>query len=300
MATELRQFGKYLLEQVDNRLDELMAHIAEAGPSYAQDTHAREKVRMSYLALVECIEQHNIEQLVDISKQIGMERVTAGFSIQEVLNSVEMMRDHIWKLLIEYMYEHGGWPYERVRMLEDFTHTFMINIAASFGTALEQTRSEMQEQSEKLEAQSQTIRELGTPIMPVYEGVLVLPLVGTLDSYRASQVMETLLEAISNYQADIVIMDITGVPLVDTSVANYILQAARAAKLVGARVMLVGIGSEIAQTMVHLGVDMSDIMTLANLQEGIQYAFEQLGIRMVQQGPQQVPHHHNNAQWQVL
>jgi rsbT co-antagonist protein RsbR len=118
--------------------------------------------------------------------------------------------------------------------------------------------------------------------MPVHEGVLVLPLVGVLDSYRASQVMEKLLEAIAGYQADLVIMDITGVPVVDTSVANYILQAARAAKLVGARVILVGIGAEIAQTMVHLGVDMNDIITLANLQEGIQYAFEQLGISMVQ------------------
>jgi rsbT co-antagonist protein RsbR len=281
MAIELRQFGTFLREQVDTRIIKLMDSIAEAGPSYAQDTHSHEKVRMSYLALVECIEMNDKQQLVEISKSIGMERATSGFAIQEVLNSVEMMRNHIWELLIEYMNERGGWPYERVRMLEDFTHTFMINIAASFGMVLEQTRSEMQEQSEKLEAQSQTIRELGTPIMPVYEGVLVLPLVGILDSYRASQVMETLLEAISSYQADIVIIDITGVPLVDTSVANYILQAARAAKLVGAQVILVGIGSEIAQTMVHLGVDMHDIMTLANLQEGLQYAFEQLGISMV-------------------
>jgi rsbT co-antagonist protein RsbR len=178
------------------------------------------------------------------------------------------------------MEDNGEWSPEPIQRLEDFIHTFQINVSAEFGKVLEQAREELQEKSEQLEAQRQTIRELGTPILPVHEGVLVLPLVGVVDSNRATQVMEILLEAISSYQADLVIIDITGVPVVDTSVANYILQAARATKLIGAQVILVGIGAEIAQTMVHLGVDLSDIITLANLQEGLQYAFERLGISL--------------------
>lgn len=281
MTTQHQAFGAFLREQVDTNLDTMMQDITRIGPTYAQEEAAREKVRASFLVIAEAIEQNDMPGLVKASQDIGLDRARSGFGIQEVLNSFEILRNHIWRLLQDFLQDRAPWSLQEIQQLEDFMHTFLLNVATSFGNLLEQTRSEMEEQSDRLEAQSRTIRELGTPIMPVHEGVLVLPLVGVLDSYRASQVMEKLLEAIAGYQADLVIMDITGVPVVDTSVANYILQAARAAKLVGARVILVGIGAEIAQTMVHLGVDMSDIITLANLQEGIQYAFEQLGISMV-------------------
>jgi rsbT co-antagonist protein RsbR len=114
--------------------------------------------------------------------------------------------------------------------------------------------------------------------VPIYEGILVLPLVGTIDSRRAAQIMESALEKIVSYQADVLILDITGVPIVDTGVANYILQMARAVTLLGSRVVLVGIGAEIAQTIVQLGVDLRDMTTLANLQAGISYALAQQGF----------------------
>jgi rsbT co-antagonist protein RsbR len=128
--------------------------------------------------------------------------------------------------------------------------------------------------------QAARIRELSTPIIPVHTGVLVLPLVGAIDSYRAGQIMEALLEGIGREQADVVIIDITGVPMVDTGVGNYLLQAARAARLLGSRVVLVGISAEIAQTIVQLGVDLSDITTHADLQAGIAYALGTLGLEI--------------------
>src|SRR5262245_61915584 len=128
--------------------------------------------------------------------------------------------------------------------------------------------------------QASRIRELSTPIIPVHTGVLILPLVGAIDSYRAGQIMEALLEGIGREQADVVIIDITGVPMVDTGVANYLLQAARAARLLGSRLVLVGIRAEIAQTIVQLGVDLSDITTHANLQAGIAYALGTLGLEI--------------------
>ena len=105
-----------------------------------------------------------------------------------------------------------------------------------------------------------------------------MPLVGTIDSYRASQIMETLLEGIARQQADVVIIDITGVPVVDTGVGNHLLQAAQAAELLGARVILVGISAEVAQTMVQLGINLSRIVTLATLQAGIEYALDLQGL----------------------
>jgi rsbT co-antagonist protein RsbR len=93
-------------------------------------------------------------------------------------------------------------------------------------------------------------------------------------------ITENLLEAIVRYQADIVILDITGVPVVDTQVANYLVTTTSACKLLGSRVVLVGIGGAIAQAMVHLGVDLSGIVTLANLQAGIAWTFDQLGLQV--------------------
>ncbi|KAB8144087.1 STAS domain-containing protein [Chloroflexia bacterium SDU3-3] len=122
------------------------------------------------------------------------------------------------------------------------------------------------------------IRELSTPIMPVSEGILVLPLVGSIDSHRAGEINERLLEGIAEHQAEIVIIDITGVPLMDTSTANLLLMTTKAANLLGSQIILCGIGAEIAQTITHLGVDLSNLTTMSNLQSSISYALEQTGL----------------------
>ena len=123
-----------------------------------------------------------------------------------------------------------------------------------------------------------TVRELSSPVIQVWEDVLVLPLVGAIDSRRAMNMMESLLTGITSYQAEQVIIDITGVPVMDTSVANYLLQTIKAASLLGARCMLVGISSEMAQTIVGLGLDLSTITTYSNLRAGIQAALESTGF----------------------
>jgi rsbT co-antagonist protein RsbR len=134
------------------------------------------------------------------------------------------------------------------------------------------------EQQERHEQLISTIRELSTPIIPVYQGILVLPLVGSIDSRRATEITERLLEAIAAQQADIVIIDITGVSLIDTSTANHLLMTTRAANLLGSRVVLVGMGADIAQTIVHLRVELRGLVTLADLQAGIAYALERIGL----------------------
>lgn len=134
---------------------------------------------------------------------------------------------------------------------------------------------------EVIEAQRRAILELSTPIVPMLEGVLVLPLVGSIDTARAGQIMETLLEAIGQYHAQVVIIDITGVPVVDTGVANHLLQVAQAAGLLGAECVLVGISPEVAQTIVSLGVNLSRILTRRDLQSGVEYALRRTGKRIV-------------------
>jgi anti-anti-sigma factor len=123
-----------------------------------------------------------------------------------------------------------------------------------------------------IEAQRATLRELSTPLIPVSDEVLIMPLIGTVDSGRAQQVLETLLEGVAQHQARLAIVDITGVSVVDTQVAQALVQAAQAVRLLGAQVILTGIQPQIAQTLVNLGVDLSGIITRSSLQSGITYA----------------------------
>jgi rsbT co-antagonist protein RsbR len=132
---------------------------------------------------------------------------------------------------------------------------------------LEEERAAMQQQV--IDAQRDALRELSTPLIPISDNVLIMPLIGTIDSQRAQQVMESLLEGVARHQADLVILDITGVSVVDTQVAQAFIQAAQAVRLLGAQVMLTGIQPQIAQTLVHLGADLGGIITRGSLQSGI-------------------------------
>jgi anti-anti-sigma factor len=124
---------------------------------------------------------------------------------------------------------------------------------------------------EEIEARS-------APVVPIFAGILVMPLMGALDSLRAQNVMSAALEEATNHAATTLILDITGVPVVDTMVANYLLQAIQALRLVGTETILVGISPEIAQTMVQLGLRLENITTRADLQSGLQVALKQQGL----------------------
>jgi anti-anti-sigma regulatory factor len=147
---------------------------------------------------------------------------------------------------------------------------FGVSIDMTKQIAAEHQRAHLQE--EIIEAQRAALRELSTPLIPIAENVIAMPLVGTIDTARAQQIMETLLEGIAEQQADVAILDITGVRVVDTQVANALLRAAQAAKLLGTRVILTGIRAEVAQTLVGLGADLSSITTAATLQDGVALA----------------------------
>lgn len=118
------------------------------------------------------------------------------------------------------------------------------------------------------------VRELGSPIIPLAKGVIAMPLIGALDSRRAQQVMEALLRGVSTHRAEVAIVDITGVPVVDTAVVGALVRAMVGVQLLGTKPVLTGIRSEVAQTIVGLGIDMSGIVTRATLQEGLDYALQ--------------------------
>jgi rsbT co-antagonist protein RsbR len=128
--------------------------------------------------------------------------------------------------------------------------------------------------------QQQELAELSTPVVKLWQGILALPLIGTLDSSRTQVVMENLLESIVRHEADIAIIDITGVPTVDTLVAQHLLKTVAAARLMGADCIISGIRPQIAQTMVHLGVELN-VVSKANLADAFALALQRLGRTVV-------------------
>ena len=128
--------------------------------------------------------------------------------------------------------------------------------------------------------QQESMLELSTPVVELWDGILAIPLIGSLDSNRTQVVMESLLEKIVQTESDIAIIDITGVPTVDTMVAQHLLKTVTAARLMGAQCIISGIRPQIAATIVHLGVELGDVITKASLADAFRLALKQQGVRL--------------------
>jgi rsbT co-antagonist protein RsbR len=143
-------------------------------------------------------------------------------------------------------------------------------------------RSERDRMNETIDQQRLTISELQTPVIQVWDRILALPIVGGLDTARTQEMNEALLEKIVATGSEIVIMDITAVPVMDTAVAKHLLETVSAARLLGADVLMVGLSTRTAITLVHLGVDLSGVVTRTTMAKGLELAFARLGLEVVE------------------
>ncbi|XYI01001.1 PAS domain-containing protein [Sorangium sp. So ce1128] len=151
------------------------------------------------------------------------------------------------------------------------TMGFALNV-----TALRRAEQELQTKLELIERQQVALRELSTPVIQVWEGVLALPMVGILDSTRAAAVMDDLLEAVARTRSRFAILDLTGIDAIDTATAAYLLSLIRAIRLLGAEGIVTGIRPSVAQTIVGLGVRLEEILTLVNLQAGLRHCITRM------------------------
>lgn len=192
----------------------------------------------------------------------------------------------------EHVAQYGTWqgiyPYRRKdgSIFPAQLSVFSLDDAGSssvYGAAIMRDISEQQRMEEEraklqqqvIDAQRAALRELSTPLIPIADNTVVMPLIGAIDGTRAQLIMEILLEGIAQHQAEIAILDITGVQVVDTQVADALIRVAQAVKLLGTQVVLTGIQPQIAQTLVHLGIDLRGMTTHSTLQAGIAYALGQ-------------------------
>ncbi|GGH87622.1 rsbT co-antagonist protein RsbR [Pullulanibacillus pueri] len=193
-----------------------------------------------------------------------MGRILAlGWPLSYLTNGVHIFRRVVSTLIIESEMEKAV-ILDYFKAMEDLLDPIFNNLIEDATSTWENTVS----------IQKRALMELSAPLIPVMEYLAVMPLIGTIDTERAKLIMENLLEGVIAYRTEVVLIDITGVPVVDTMVAHHIIQAAEAVRLVGSECVLVGIRPEIAQTIVNLGIELGEFPTKSTLKKGIEYALE--------------------------
>lgn len=217
------------------------------------------------------------------------DQLSAGLSFQDLRLMCVVIRQILLDSLERINLDSSV---EAIRCIEEQCHDLVL-LSALYYTAkrdetiaeqrvlLEVRLGELQAAHEEQIRVTQLLQEVWTPIAPIYEGILVVPLVGSLDSQRAQELAERLLNEVTRSQARFVLLDISGVPFVDTAIATYIVNMARAIRLLGGEVVLVGILPEVAQAIVQLGLDLSGLSTQGTLREGLRIALTRMGYAIV-------------------
>jgi rsbT co-antagonist protein RsbR len=206
----------------------------------------------------------------DMLAEFSRQRVAQGFSPSEIVMSVLSFKQPLFARIGA---EYAGDSDRDAAQDELWTASELLDKLGLYTIEIFQKARE-----EVILRQQQEMLELSTPVVELWRGILALPLIGTLDSARTQIVMENLLEAIVHKGADLAIIDITGVPTVDTLVAHHLLKTVAAARLMGADCIISGIRPQIAQTIIHLGVDLAGVLTKATLADALQLALKKKNL----------------------
>ena len=224
---------------------------------------------------VAVLETGSVEALQEYARDLSERIIPRGVETHEVLGIVLLLRD----VLARSLFKKYQTDFAMLNRVLDAYEPAANRIANTVGVSFVQERERI------IRQQQEAIRELSTPVLQVRERLLILPIIGVIDPQRARQLTEQLLRGIRANRAKVVVMDITGVPSVDSTVANHLVQTVDASRLMGATVIVTGLSSEIAQTLVTIGVDLTKMKTVGDLQGGIEEAERVLGYQIVHHDP---------------
>jgi rsbT co-antagonist protein RsbR len=261
LVAHLREHRAKLREEWVDRIHD--AHLLEA---MTQQERVAETTSV-YDNYVEVLETGSVEALQRYARDLSERIIPRGVETHEVVGIVLLLRDVLARSLFEKYQRDFALLNRVLDAYEPAANRIANTVAVSF----------VEERERVIRQQQDAIRELSTPVLPVRERLLILPIIGVLDSERARQLTEQLLGGIRTHRAKVVVIDITGAPEVDATVANHLLQTVDASRLMGASVIITGLSPTIAQTLVTLGVDLSKIRTIGDLQGGLEEAERLLG-----------------------
>jgi rsbT co-antagonist protein RsbR len=223
-----------------------------------------------YENYVEVLETGSVEALQAYARKLSERIIPRGVETNEVVGIVLLLRDVLARSLFQKYQTNFALLNRVLDAYEPAANRIANTVAVGF----------VQERERVIRQQAEAIRELSTPVLQVRERLLILPIIGIVDSHRARQLTEQLLHGIRANRAKVVVMDITGVPSVDSTVANHLVQTVDASRLLGASVIVTGLSPEIAQTLVTIGVDLAKMYTVGDLQGGIEEAERLLGYKV--------------------
>src|SRR5215813_9638124 len=228
---------------------------------------------------VEALETGTYEALQAYARNLSERIIPRGVETHEVVGIVLLLRDVLGRSLFNKYRE----DLNKLNRILDAYEPAANRIAATVAVGFVQERERI------IREQQEAIRELSTPVLQVRERLLILPIIGVIDPQRARQLTEQLLRGIRANRARVVVIDITGVAAIDSHVANHLVQTVEASRLLGATVIVTGLSPEIAQTLVNIGVDLTKMNTVGDLQGGIEEAERFLGYRvsLLSEGAQQ-------------
>ncbi|MCM3620013.1 STAS domain-containing protein [Sutcliffiella horikoshii] len=261
-------------ETIFNRWIEGMDEIGEQKEFKAISDKVYLSTSREYINLLLNNISRNSDDLSNVLTDFAEKIVRFGWPLVYVTEGLTLFG----KIVYEGMTEGAG-DSRKVSLMYDFDQWLR-----PVGNEILQTYTGSWEHTVSM--QKIALQELAAPLIPVFDRISVMPLVGTIDTERARQIMENLLQGVVKHRAEVVLIDITGVPVVDTMVAHHIIQAAEAVRLVGAKCLLVGIRPEIAQTIVNLGINLDQIITKNSLKKGIETALEMTSRQIVTVGDQ--------------
>jgi rsbT co-antagonist protein RsbR len=266
----LRELVGYLRQNRARLREEWARRITDAG---LLGVMTREEIFSEATAVydnyVDALETGSVETLQAYAQDLSERIIPRGVETHEVLGIVLLLRDVLARSLF-VNYQHDTVMLDQILdAYEPAANRIAVTVGVSF----------VEERERVIREQQQAIRELSTPVLQVRERLLILPIIGGLDPARARQLTEQLLGAIRANRAKVVVIDITGVASIDVSVANHLVQTVEAARLMGASAIITGLSSRIAQTLVDLGVDLSMMRTVGDLQGGLEEADRLLGYR---------------------
>lgn len=219
---------------------------------------------------VEVLETGSVEALQAYARNLSERIIPRGVETHEVVGIVLLLRDVLARSLFKKYQADFDLLNRVLDAYEPAANRIANTVAVSF----------VQERERVIRQQQEAIRELSTPVLQVRERLLILPIIGVIDSQRARQLTEQLLRGIRNNRAKVVVVDITGVPTIDQTVANHLVKTVEASRLMGASVIITGLSAEIAQTLVTIGVDLSKMNAVGDLQGGIEEAERLLGYKV--------------------
>ncbi|MBC5992465.1 STAS domain-containing protein [Pontibacter cellulosilyticus] len=210
------------------------------------------------------------DQITEILSDVSITRARQGFSPRETGMYVLSLKRAISTVMEDEYKDQPEVLYKEITTINNLLDQLSIITFETF----------IKSREEVILRQTDEISEISTPVIRVWEGILALPIIGTLDSARTQVVMENLLQEIVNTGSNIAILDISGVPAVDSLVAQHLIKTVSATRLMGAECIISGIRAEIAQTIVHLGIDLSNIKTKASLASALQLAFSMSSVEV--------------------